>query len=169
MLTRRTKEIWNELAETPQTTVHSKGWWNADCTRQAKVVKEMRQLIRTTRQQHGPYDPHTVGLETNLEPQLRKLKTECQRAKRHHYNRQIKKLHHQCIWDVVNWTKPRQLNPGSIIKKADSTVATSSNELADTFQTQFCPAETRQTDNHYCEHIQQHDERDWPQSRSTSY
>jgi hypothetical protein len=160
-LTRRTKEIWDGLAETPQTTVHSKGWWNADCTRQAAVVRELRKLIRTARRQHGPHNPHTVGLETNLGIQLRKLKKECQRAKRHHYDRQIEKLHHQRIWDVVNWTKPRQLNPGSIIKKADGTVATSSDELADTFQTQFCPAKTRQTDDRYCEHIQQHDERDW--------
>lgn len=84
------------------------------------------------------------------------------RAKREFFDNVLKKADTRLISGFTAWAKPRKLDAGMQIKRADGTTVNSPEELQEEFQEQFTPSVPKPTDETILEEITQKDERSFP-------
>lgn len=90
------------------------------------------------------------------------LKRATKVARREYFARVIRETPPLKIWSLVQWTKARRLDATNDIRRPDGSPARSLDELRQTFQNQFTPAQPRPVDLTILDEIPQLPERSFP-------
>ncbi|KAI0076695.1 hypothetical protein K474DRAFT_1574267, partial [Panus rudis PR-1116 ss-1] len=154
-------DAWRRYATPPRPSLHSKSWWNADCSQLHRQIKSkcneisnlrsslqrLQQIIQDDPENHildAVRFEHTrlsiLSAKKEVEALRKEFRACIRKAKRSFFDEVIVSVQDsQRVWDLVDWTKPRRVNTAVGLVRSDGSSIESQEELKDVFQNQFTP------------------------------
>ncbi|KAH9912419.1 uncharacterized protein B0H18DRAFT_890080, partial [Fomitopsis serialis] len=167
---------WKAGAAKPDRTGRSKSWWNLECSKASKAARKVRKQCKISRamvhhagstlgnqsQQFRLYYEWHKHVQQRLKQTLKWVRAASRRAKRTFFDNVLSKAHPQLISNFVSWAKPRRLDAGAQIKRADGTLINSQAELQEEFREQFTPSVPKAIDESILEELWSFEKRSFP-------
>lgn len=179
------QRAWQQHASVPKPSSRSKSWWSPECSKHAKLLRDLRLQLKTKRHERTDAQRRIIRAGDSLFPTSwisdvtrltrelhriqheikcasRRLKASAKSACRAYFDTIMHNTHPSRIWDFVAWTKPRRVDPSVGILDSDSCPADTPEALGHVFQAQFTPPNPLPVDRSILNDIQQLPERSFP-------
>ncbi|EKM56464.1 uncharacterized protein PHACADRAFT_91700, partial [Phanerochaete carnosa HHB-10118-sp] len=179
---------WSANVEKVKPSHHAKSWWNAECNKRAKELRNICASVKSIKKDIRRYIMiHRLGISENDDEILtsienkndlasihlieeaqkiknasNRLRAAAKRAKRDFFEGVLKHTHPSRIWNNVEWMKPQKQVTNVALTNSQGDIVTDSKGVGEIFQQQFTPTNGRPVDMTIADEMEQLEERAFP-------